>query len=152
MSTSPHWLTGKIRQDATEQVSINIRQKDIDTAIPGDGENCVAAQCVLRAMDAAHVYFYKSTIYVQWDDKDVVLRYKASEGLLKRVIRILDDPARDNSEIQPGVYNLNPPQGQQKLGVDRHTRPGGKKRPKVHGQTRKAIAYARIATAAGKKS
>jgi len=151
MSNShPNWMKGKKRVDAKRRVSMNITQSDIDGAVPGDGESCVAALCALRAFSAAHVYFYKATIYVQWDEGDIIFRYKPSGPLYRNVIRILDDPDKPNSDIQPGVYDLLPPPPGQRLGLNRSRKPGSKNKPKVPYNPRKTVAYARIARASEK--
>jgi hypothetical protein len=70
--------------------------------------------------------------------------------LYRKVICILDDPERPNTDITPGVYDLLPPAPGQQLGVDRHPRPGAKKRAKRDYNNRKPVAYARIAQAKSK--
>jgi hypothetical protein len=124
----PDWMMGKVVKDATRPVTINIRQHHIDEAVGLKGDQCVAARCTLQALDASHVWFYRSKAYVEWDDSGVILRYQNSDSLIRKVIQILDDPKRKNSEIQPGLYNLNPPPPTQALGVDRQPKPGRQKR------------------------
>jgi hypothetical protein len=115
----PSWMTGKDIRDATESVTINIRQRDIIGAEASNGSECVAARCTLRALDANAVYFYRSKAYVQWDDEGVIERYQLSTPLIRNVVEVLDDPHRSNDEILPGRYELKPPPPGQRLGLSR---------------------------------
>ena len=124
----PDWMLGKVVKDATRPVTINIRQHHIDEAVSLRGDQCVAARCTLQALDASHVWFYRSKAYVEWDDSGVILRYQNSDALVRNVIMILDDPQRDNAGIKPGLYNLTPPPPTQALGVDRRPKPDSEKR------------------------
>ncbi len=125
----PSWMLGKTVEDAIRGVTINIRQRHIDDAVSLNGEQCVAARCVLQSLDASHVWFYRSKAYVEWDDSAVILRYQNSASLMRNVIEILDDPLRDKSEIKPGLYDLLPPAPAQRLGVNRHPRSDDKREP-----------------------
>jgi hypothetical protein len=124
----PQWMREREVQDAQRPVTINIRQKHINDAVALNGAECVAGRCTLQALDAAYVWFYRSKAYVAWDDNGPILRYQNSQPLIKKVIEILDDPKRPNSEIKPGLYDLRAPTGAQKLGTDRSRK--GPKRTK----------------------
>jgi len=131
----PHWMTGREVKDADHPVTINIRQHHINEAVSQDGENCVAARCTLQALDASHVWFYRSKAYIAWDDDEPILRYQNSAPLIRKVIEILDDSERDNSTIEPGLYTLLPPPPGQRLGLNRAARsetPRGPKRDRGH--------------------
>lgn len=146
MTVNISWMTGKEKKDARRSVTINITQADIDEAVAGHGQQCVAAVCTLRALSAAHVYFFRSKVYVQWDEKPVVTRYEASKDLMRNVIQILDDEDQDNSKIKPGLYTLKAPSPTQRLGVKRDRGVTGKTRP-ASGKNRRAVAYTRLANA-----
>jgi hypothetical protein len=124
-------MVGKKIVDSYHTVTINIRQRDIDGATPRDGRDCVAGRCVLRTLDAEVVYFYRSKAYVQWDDEQVMVRYHLSRDLQKKVIEVLDDPHRPNSEIQPGLYELQPVPPRQRLGLDRTPKNPGTRAKRV---------------------
>lgn len=121
----PDWMLGYPTQDAKRRVTLNIRQRDIDDATSLDPEACIAALCTLRALDAIHVWVYRSKCYVQWDDGGPILRYQNSRALIENVIKVLDDPHLSNADIKPGLYDLLPPTPAQALGVDRTARNPG---------------------------
>lgn len=133
----PEWMAGREIKDATKAVTINIRKDHIEDALAGNGEKCVAGRCILQTLGATAVWVYRSKTYVVWDDDRPIQRYSNSSALVNRVIRILDDPTRDNKDIQPGLYDLRPPAPAQRLGVDRSPKKGSVKR-KGHGGTHKS--------------
>lgn len=125
----PEWMKGREIIDATEAVTINIRQHHIDEAEPLNGARCVAGRCTLQALDAAFAWYYRSKAYVAWDDNSPLIRYHLSARLIRDVVMILDDPKRPNSEIRPGLYRLLPVPAKQRLGVDRTRKPNSPRRP-----------------------
>lgn len=128
----PYWMTGKTIEDAREGVTINIRQEHIDGAEALNGEKCVAGRCTLQALGATAVWFYRSKAYVAWDDDSPILRYQNSARLIRKVIEVLDDPKRSNTEIEPGLYQLLPPPPGQRLGRDRTPKDKRRKKHLTH--------------------
>ena len=118
----PDWMTYREVVDADRPVTLNIRQHDIDEGKALDPENCIAARCILRALDASYVWVYRSKAYVVWDDGQPIQRYQNSKALESKVIKVLDDPNRPNTDIKPGLYDLLPPTAAQALGRDRTAR------------------------------
>lgn len=124
----PEWMLGREILDSNKHVGINIRARDVVGAVPLNGEKCVIGRCVLRALDAQYIWVYRSKAYVAWDDDGPIYRYVLPQPLVENVVKVLDDPERDNSEIKPGMYELRAVPPGQRLGVDRRARSDAKKR------------------------
>lgn len=120
----PEWMKDRKILDATEGVTINIRQHHIDNATPLNGAECVAGRCTLQALGASFAWFFRSKAYVAWDDDAPLIRYQLSARLIRDVVMVLDDPKRSNDEIRPGLYQLLPVSPAQRLGVDRSRKSG----------------------------
>lgn len=110
----PQWVNAGTVVDATRAATLNIRERDIATAVPNKGDECVAARCALRALDAVHVYFYRGTAYVQLDNDGPVERFVVSAAMRRDVIVPLD--AGHPDRIKSGRYDLVPPTGSARLG------------------------------------
>lgn len=125
----PKWMKNIPCKDAEVPVTINIRQHHIDEAVASSATQCVVALCTLRALDAKHVWIYRSKAYVVWDDGQPIRRYQNSQDLIKRVINPLDSGHPEL--IQPGMYTLNVPTPAQALGRDRRAKNPGTRRKRI---------------------
>lgn len=111
----PAWVITGTVGDAPRDCTLNIREDHKHSAVPNKGDECVAAQCALRSLGAVHVYFYRTTAYVQFDHGGPVWRFVVSAALLRDVIKPLD--AGRPEDIVPGLYDLLAPTASQRLGA-----------------------------------
>jgi hypothetical protein len=110
----PKWVQGRQVVDATKGCTINVRAEDIKNAVSQDGKRCVAARCAKRAFGAKHAYFYRTTCYIEFANKQPVERFVIPHRLRKKVVDPLDTGHLE--EIEPGRYELKPPPKSYKLG------------------------------------
>jgi hypothetical protein len=105
----PNAFKGKEWIPAPRGIDVNVRQRDIDAAIPQSGNECVFAQCALRALDAVDVHFYRTVAYVQFDEGQPYWKLEIREHspAFTDVIEPLD--RGDFASIRPGIYRLEKP-------------------------------------------
>lgn len=113
-SNLPRWVREGTIVDAKEPMTLNIRQRDIDEALPEVGDGCVIARCALRAFDAKDVFVFRGTAYVQLDEGGTIERFTIPTKMRRDVVVPLDD--RRFADIVPGRYDLVPPSGSERLG------------------------------------
>lgn len=112
-TTLPKWVreAAKTRGfgDAAEPLSLFVTAEDkaiaFAEAAQGNGAACVMAQAG-RRLGAKHVYFYRSTAWVDFGSGPIV-RYVTSSEIYRNVISPFDDG--DQEAVMPGVYHLLPP-------------------------------------------
>jgi len=122
----PAWAYGMDLVDATDPITINIRQHHIDDAVAGKGDKCVAARCIRHTLEACSVYIYRSKAYIALDQTGPALRYQLPSKMVRDVIVHLDNS--EPQKIVPGIYTLMPPPPGQRLGIDRQPKEGRPKR------------------------
>lgn len=113
-SNLPKWIRDGTVVDATQAVTLNIRQRDIEGALPEVGDGCVIARCALRAFDAREVFVFRGTAYVQLDEGGVVERFTIPPNMQREVVFPLDE--RRYADIKTGRYELVPPSGSKRMG------------------------------------
>lgn len=111
---APDWLHHGTVVDAERSITLNIRDRDVEGAAPEKGDCCVAARCALRALDALHVYVYRTVAYVQFEEDGPIERFAISAEMFRNVIKPLDDGRR--GDIVTGRYDLLAPSGSRRAG------------------------------------
>jgi len=96
--------------DSEEALTLIVQEDDVVKAITcageGDGDSCVMAQAAKR-LGAKNIYFYRSTAYVDFGIGPV-RRYAVTSEIKNSVIKPFD--ANEYGQIEPGSYNLEPPE------------------------------------------
>lgn len=108
------WLRSGDVIDAKKSVTLSITERDIQGATPGAGDKCVAARCALRALDALHVYVYRTVAYAQFEEGGSIERFTVSGEMFRCVIKPLDEDRP--GDIVPGRYDLRAPSKSERMG------------------------------------
>ena len=86
--------------DATAPLMLEVKQSDIDRAVPKNSKVCAFARACERAMPVEAAFFFKSTAWLEYKDK--IVRYRLPNSMQKEIVSF--DRSR---QMEPGVYRLS---------------------------------------------
>ena len=96
--------------NATHAMLLNITQRAIDEAVPGDAYRCVVAIALHNALGDRYTYEISSTTVKVIDEEYGVMLRFALPAAMQRAIKKFDRPGRWKGlwDLAPGVYRLPP--------------------------------------------
>lgn len=86
--------------DAKEPLLLEVKQRDIDKAVPMNSKVCAFARACERSMPVEAAFFFKSVAWLEYKDK--IVRYLLPASMQKEIVSF--DRSR---KMEPGVYQLS---------------------------------------------
>jgi hypothetical protein len=88
--------------DAKEPLQLEVTSRDITTAAQKNSKCCAFARACHRSKNVNAAYFFRSTAWLEFDDK--LVRYTLPPSMQKEIVSF-----DRNRSMEPGLYQLSAP-------------------------------------------
>lgn len=121
--------------DAKKALTVQVNEKDIKGSRSQDPRHCAfAAACRRGAKGCRAAYFFRSTAWLEYEDK--MIRYILPPSVQKEIVSF-----DRGGMTAPGTYHLSPPIGSNSLKEARKRSAERKKHPKGNGRIKRKLVH-----------